>query len=125
MREGDVLVIDDDEDLGIVIEEVLGTEGYRVRRATSMRDGLLAVDDEEPSLVLLDWCLPDGDPDELARLLRDRGVPVVLTSGDDRAQERGVEIGAVAVLGKPFDLDELLEVLQRHVRAGDERHVSP
>ena len=124
MRGASVLVIDDDEDLGQVIEEVLAAEGYEVRRATSMRDGLLAVDEREPRLVLLDWCLPDGDLEDLARLLHDRGVPVVLTSGDDRAIERGQRIGAVAVLGKPFDLDELLRVMAAHT-GGDERHVSP
>jgi DNA-binding response OmpR family regulator len=125
MREASVLVIDDDEDLGVVIEEVLESEGYRVRRATSMRDGLLAVDEDEPGLVLLDWFLPDGDPEDLARLLQDRGVPVVVTSGDDRAVERGRRIGAVAVLGKPFDLDELLRVLALHLEGGDQRHASP
>lgn len=122
MRERLILLVDDDEDLGLVLEEVMSGEGWRVSRATSMRDALLAIDDEEPSLVLLDWHIPDGDPEELARLLGDRGVPVVLTSGGDRTKENAERIGAVAVLDKPFDLDELLRVLERYA-GGNLPHV--
>jgi two-component system, OmpR family, response regulator RegX3 len=113
MREGWILVIDDDDDLSAVLLEVLRSEGYRAGRATSLRDGWRAVDEDEPDLVLLDWRLPDGDPEELARLLNDRGVPFVLTSGADRTIENAERVGAAAVLEKPFNLDELLRVIER------------
>ncbi len=106
-----VLVIDDDADLGQVLEEVLGAEGYRVVLAPVFDEAIRAVDDESPDVALLDWNLPDGDPEEVAQLLRDRGVPFVLTSGGDRTNERGRRIGAAAVLDKPFALDDLLRVL--------------
>src|SRR5260370_7905526 len=51
MNDPTVLIIDDDEDLGVVIEEVLAGEGYQVRRAPPLRHRLPAPHPHQPPLV--------------------------------------------------------------------------
>ncbi len=107
-----LLVIEDDPDLAAVVTEVASAQGYHVECACNMRDALRAIDEDEPELVLLDWFIPDGDGEELARVMRDRGVPFVITSGGEGTTERARRVGAVAALDKPFDLDALLQLLR-------------
>jgi DNA-binding response OmpR family regulator len=108
-----ILVIDDDEDLTEVLLEVLKAEGRHARVCSTGAQALAVLAVERPSVVLLDWSLPDTDPEELAEAFRAAGVPVILASGSDRTGELGARIGAQAVLDKPYDVAELLRVVER------------
>lgn len=114
-----ILIVDDDEDLGEIVVEVLGSSGYAAKLARSGAEALGCLADELPSLVLLDWSLPDAHPEELAARFRNAGVPVVLTSGRERTRELGREIGAADVLDKPYDVEQLVAVVARLLEARD------
>jgi DNA-binding response OmpR family regulator len=111
--DGFVLLVEDDRDLGAVLEETVVTQGYRVRWAPTGKDALACLTGELPGLVLLDWSVPDADPEEIADAFRARGVPVVLATGSEQSRELADRIRARAVLDKPYNLEELFKVLER------------
>lgn len=119
-----VLVVDDDADLREVVALGLELEGYRVSQA---RDGLwaLAMLEREPAnLVLLDLKMPVMDGPSFLAAYRARGgrSPVVVVTASENARLRAHEVGADGFVGKPFDLDALLDVVRAHAgppAAGD------
>ncbi|MDI6840829.1 MAG: response regulator [bacterium] len=66
-----VLIIDDEKDLGWVIGKVLEDEGYRVSKAYSGMKGIEKVRDELPDVVILDIRLPDIDGIELINRIKE------------------------------------------------------
>jgi two-component system response regulator MprA len=112
----DILVIDDDAAILMTIADILRDEGYTVRTAASGLDGLAAIQAHLPVLILLDMRMPGLDGWGVARALRDRDITVpmiAMTAAQD--MRWGEEIGAARTLAKPFDLIELLKVVEQIV----------
>src|SRR5438270_5238462 len=110
-----ILVVDDDPTILATVAEVLDMEGFAVVTAANGAEALAAVDQRQPSLVLLDMRMPVLDGWGFMRAVRERGLTltvVVMTAAAD-ARRWGREIGAQAVLAKPFDIDELVRAVQR------------
>jgi CheY-like chemotaxis protein len=119
-----VLVVDDDRELLDLIAFVLESEGYAVTTAENGWAGLAAVSRHLPDLVLLDMKMPVLDGWEFARELRHRrnpAVPIVVITAAEDARRRAQEVGAVGWLAKPFDLADLLAVVQENVGAPEEK----
>jgi DNA-binding response OmpR family regulator len=110
-----ILLVEDDADLGQVLEEVVSTRGYPTALCRTGREALARLAQELPALVILDWGLPDTDPEELADYFKSHGVPVVLASGAGRTAELGERIGASATLDKPYAIDDVFRVLDKFV----------
>ena len=116
---GRVLVVDDDDVIRQLITVNLELEGFEVATAVDGQDCLDRVKDVRPDVITLDVMMPRLDGWEAASRLRadpaTAGIKVVLLSA--RAQEadleRGSRIGVDAYLTKPFDPDELIEVVRR------------
>jgi DNA-binding response OmpR family regulator len=108
-----ILIVDDDNDLGTVLQELLETLGYRAGVATDVAAALARLQEEQPALVILDWIMPGGDPADVARLCAARGIPVVLSSAGPDSRGYGQAIGAAATLPKPFDIHGLEMLLAR------------
>ncbi|MCY7366493.1 MAG: response regulator [Frankiaceae bacterium] len=116
---GRVLVVDDDDVIRQLITVNLELEGFDVATAVDGQDCLDKVKSVRPDVVTLDIMMPRLDGWEAASRLRadpdTAGIKVVLLSA--RAQEadleRGSRIGVDAYLTKPFDPDELIEVVRR------------
>jgi CheY-like chemotaxis protein len=117
------LVIDDEGPIREALEDMLLDEGYEVRTAADGLRGLEVLRDWRPDVILLDMSMPvmggrafreaqQGLPEELRR------VPVIALTGARNADEQALEIGAAAVLPKPFDLDELEATVDRVLEAG-------
>jgi len=119
-----VLVVDDDEDIREVLREVLTTQGYTVEVG---KDGQEALDKLEGStrapVILLDIMMPNMDGDAFLTELRRRpalaSAPVVIISGSTGARELARKHAVTADLGKPFELDDLLDLVRRLVHAQD------
>jgi len=114
-----IVVIDDEPGIVDFVELGLRHEGFEVRSAGSLEDGLELVRGARPDLVILDVGLPDGDGFELLRRLRgETDVPVVMLTArgelDDRV--RGLELGADDYIAKPFHMAELLARIRAHLR---------
>jgi len=110
-----ILLVEDDADLGALLEEIIRSRGYRTRLCKTGAQALACLAREVPALAVLDWGLPDTDPEDLARSFRELGVPVVLASGAGRTQEIAETIGAEATLQKPYAIDDVFSVLERFV----------
>jgi DNA-binding response OmpR family regulator len=111
-----VLIVDDDEALAGVMAESLQHAGYNVRTAENGLDALFAMEAQHPSVLILDLRMPLLDGWELSEELRtwDVSVPVIVISGaaaDVAATAQ--QIGAVDYLTKPFNLNDLVEKVDR------------
>jgi CheY-like chemotaxis protein len=113
----DILVIDDDPAILATIAEILHDEGYGVRQAGNGLEGLAAVEQRRPALILLDMRMPVLDGWGFARALREREleVPLVVMTAAQDARRWAHEVSATGVLAKPFDLLELLAVVEQLV----------
>ncbi len=118
-----VLVVDDDHDLCQTLWDILRERGYRVCLAHDTEEAAGRLRDGSFSVILLDMKLPDGDGVEVLRRARqaDPGAEVVIITGHAHQSQQGIDQalaeGARGVLHKPFDVRELLAVIQRLVEA--------
>src|SRR3990172_9140350 len=120
-----ILVVDDEPAVRDALERALRTAGYVVRLAANGAEGLEAVADQHPDLVVLDVLMPVMDGFEACRRLRAAGdrTPVLMLTARDAIDDRvdGLDAGADDYLLKPFALRELnarLRALLRRVDAG-------
>ena len=115
-----VLVVDDEEGIRAFLEQALREEGYVVDAAADAQEALALAGEHEPGLAVLDIMLPDRDGDELAGELRARcgtDMPVLVITAGSFAAEKARRAGAFAYLRKPFDLDQLLKLVQQGLAA--------
>ena len=110
-----VLIVDDDAGLRGFVRASLELDGYSVREAASAEEGLAAIEDEPPDLILLDVMMPQVDGWEMLRRMQERhgvgSIPVLMFSGkvDEQAAGDAASRGARAFIGKPFDPEQLIE----------------
>ncbi len=117
-----VLVIDDEEPIRSALHDVLLDLGYDVRTVGDGQQGLEIMQEWPPDVILLDLSMPvmGGSAFRHAQLgLSDdlRNVPIITLTGVRDAVEQARQMGAVAVLQKPFDLDELEGTITRVLEA--------
>jgi two-component system response regulator MprA len=108
---GRILVVDDEPAITDFIALGLHHEGYEVATAGDGHQGLRAVDEFKPDLVILDVMMPRLDGFELCRAIA--GEPrrgIIILSARDETTDRihGLELGADDYLVKPFEFGELL-----------------
>jgi CheY-like chemotaxis protein len=110
-----VLIVEDDADITAVLTLILEGAGYAVR-ATVNGAAIQVALDEQPAVILLDIQMPGMDGTEVARRLkadpRTRAIPIVLMSAADRLRARAGEAPVDRLLPKPFDLDEVLNLVE-------------
>ena len=125
----DILVVEDDDAIRTLVAEVLEDDGYRVREATNGAEALERLREERPDLIVLDLMMPVMDGwtfvNECRRLRWCGEVPIVVTSASHdlpRTAEQLRSLGVRNCLAKPFELDGLLELVERYAPpAGAER----
>jgi len=113
-----VLVVDDDPDLGETFAEVLATLGHTTRLAHNGREAITCVVDEMPDLIVSDVEMPVLTGPEMASeiCVRDTGlerIPIVLVSGIRDLPRVAERLGTPYFLTKPFSLDMVSGVLTR------------
>lgn len=103
-----ILVIEDDMQIGNLLEEALTAEGYQVIRAYSGTEALLVLSSHGPDLALLDLMLPGLSGEEVLPKLS--GIPVIVISAKAGVEDKvGMLLnGAADYITKPFDMKELL-----------------
>lgn len=113
-----ILVVDDDTDILEFVQPYLDEEGYYVQTSSS---GLIFqhVQRDLPGLILLDILLNGKDGRVLCRQLKSneltKHIPVILFSAHVRREDALKESHADDFIGKPFDLRDLLEVVNKHL----------
>ena len=121
-RDGLILIAEDDAEMRRLVAEGLRDEGYRVAEASSgaqllayLRTAAYYGVPDLPDLVLSDVRMPGWSGLEVLAILDglDTKTPVVLMTafGDLELRLHAMEFGARALLDKPFDMDELKDVI--------------
>ena len=117
-----VLVVEDEMAQREVLVYNLEAEGFRVVTAETGEDAMLAVDEQAPDIILLDWMLPAVSGIEVCRRLKARpdtvGTPIIMLSA--RSEEvdkvRGLEAGADDYMVKPYSVVELMARVRTQLR---------
>jgi two-component system, cell cycle response regulator len=116
-----ILVADDDEDIRFLVRVVLERGGYRVIAAPDGESALRLVEEHTPDLVLLDVSMPVMGGHELCQAITaatSSPPPVIFLSAHATPEDRvrGLEVGAIDYIVKPFDRGELLARVSSAVR---------
>ena len=125
MGKARILLVDDEPDILHTVQRALEFEDYEVLTATNGLEALGAIRIHQPDLVLLDVMLPGENGYRVARAVRedqekgvyDRSIPIILVtardlSADPEREQMFMDFSrANRVMYKPFDLDELLELV--------------
>lgn len=114
-----ILVVDDEVDILDFVTDTLSEAAYTVRTARDGESALAAVADQSPDLILLDLLMPRMDGYAVLAHLRHNSlehIPVVVMSANRADPQELRARGASAFLPKPFDLDELLDCVDRYIR---------
>ncbi|MCA1382464.1 MULTISPECIES: ATP-binding protein [Bradyrhizobium] len=114
-NQGQILLVEDDNEVAALVSEMLGQLGYEVTRASSAAAALGALADGRPiDLIFSDIMMPGGmNGVELAREVRKRrsDIPILLTSGYAEASVHEAESAGIEILPKPYHIDELAAAL--------------
>lgn len=117
-----ILVVDDSHINRRVLAEILRREGYRLLEA---KDGIECVEvsqRERPDLILLDVMMPRQDGYQACAILKQQAdtadIPIVFLSAlsDSTNKVKGLQLGAVDYIGKPFDQTEVLARVRTHLK---------
>ncbi len=119
-----ILLVEDEPGTLITTAMLLEMSGYRVTKAANGLRGLESFRHERPALVITDYKMPLMDGLELIRQIRTdesaRGVPVLLMSSSLPADIDPNTL-ADAFVAKPFNFDQLKEVIERLTPRGGDR----
>jgi CheY-like chemotaxis protein len=111
-----ILVVDDDPEILAMLRDFLESEGLAVHTAANGAEALDALDEVMPALILLDMRMPVLDGWAFAERFHERALtyPIVVMTAAESARRWAEEIGATGYIAKPFDVNELLETIERH-----------
>ncbi len=116
-----VLIIEDEKLIIVSTQMVLEAAGFRVESAINGEEGIAKARELAPDLILLDIMMPGIDGWEtLTRLKRDQqtsGIPVIIFTAREhsRGHQKSTEMGAADYFRKPFEPDELIELVEKHI----------
>ncbi len=114
-----ILVVDDEKDIRDLISQILFEEGHTVKLAQNSTSAIDYINNEEPVLIILDIWLKDSEMDgiEILKSVRQNNplCPVVVISGHGNIEiaVAAVKQGAYDFIEKPFNIDQLLLVINR------------
>ena len=107
-----ILIVEDEHDLGAVVQERVRLDGHAVDWFTTLEDARAAMATVEYDFMLLDLGLPDGNGRDLLREVRrtSSNIAILITTAEDQISDRiaGLSEGADDYIVKPYDLNELV-----------------
>lgn len=119
-QKGKILLVEDDMNLGYVVQDNLQLNGYEVTLCTNGQEGLEKFQQQKFTLCLLDVMLPHKDGFTLASDIKkiDPSTPIIFLTAKamDEDKIRGLTLGADDYLTKPFNFDELLLRIEAVIR---------
>jgi DNA-binding response OmpR family regulator len=122
MNSKKILIVDDETDIVETLSFRLREEGYECIAARDGIDALKKARTENPHLIILDIMLPKMNGYKVSRLLKFdekyQHIPIIMLTAKTQDAERitGIETGADGYLTKPFDIDTLMGMIQKHLR---------
>lgn len=114
-----IVIIDDEPQIRKILTITLEAQDYKVIEAAKGRDGIIAVANYHPQMVILDLGLPDTDGFSVLSEIRTwSSVPVIILSVRDSEESivKALDIGADDYITKPFNTKELLARIRACIR---------
>ena len=118
-----ILIVEDNEKNMKLVRDVLQVKGYRTLEAVTAEDGIRLASEHKPDLVLMDIQLPGMNGIDALGVLRGdpatAGIPVIAVTASVMQQDRKLitEAGFDGYIGKPINLKDFLDTVQRTVGA--------
>lgn len=113
MSEKTVLLVEDEDNIALALEHLIGRAGYRLRRVATGDAALAALAEDRPDLVVLDVMLPERSGYEICQMIRrdsrlkDIKVLMMTAGGGEVERRKGLAVGADAFMTKPFATADL------------------
>lgn len=115
-----ILVVDDSKAMRMIVRRYLdqsGIAGLEISEAASGAEALVAINADEPDLVLSDWNMPQMNGIELLEELRAQGCRVrfgfVTSESQAHIKDLALDAGAMFVIAKPFTAEDFNSMLLR------------
>lgn len=121
-----VMIIEDEEALALMLRYNLEKEGYQVTVESRGSKALAEIEKKHPSVILLDWMLPEMSGVEICKLIRAKpdikNIPVIMLTakGEEEDKVKGLNAGADDYVTKPFSVPELLARVKTQLRRAPE-----
>ncbi len=116
-----VLIVEDDPTIRDLLEETLRLESFVVTTATSVEEGLVAIEAGAYTVAIIDLKLPDGTGMKLVQHAREHapGALIVVMTGynEEILRRRADALGADIFIAKPFSPLDLLQAIEERQRA--------
>ncbi len=122
------MVIEDEEALALLLKYNLEKEGYDVAIESRGNKAIAEVEKNHPSVILLDWMLPELSGVEICKLIRSKPdiktIPIIMLTakGEEEDKIKGLGAGADDYVTKPFSIPELLARVKSQLRRAPEPH---
>ena len=119
-----ILLVDDEPNILVAIEFLLAKEGYQIQKAFDGQQAIEKVESFHPNIIILDVMMPGLDGFEVARRVRhmdgndDIKIIFLTAKGTTQDKMKGYSTGGEYYLIKPFDNDELVNLVKELVAFG-------
>ena len=115
-----VLLLEDDESIQLVTSDFLLSEGYIVKSSKTIKSLWKMIEDGEGDVLVTDVMLPDGESFEIIPQIKELrpNLPIIVVSARNNLQTAisSVEKGAFEYLPKPFDLNDLSNLILKAIQ---------
>lgn len=114
-----IVIIDDESQIRKILSITLEADNYKVIESSKGKDGIIAVANYHPQLVILDLGLPDEDGFSVLSEIRTwSSVPVIILSVRNSEEDivKALDLGADDYITKPFNSSELLARIRANIR---------
>lgn len=121
-----VMIIEDEEAIAMLLKYNLEKEGYEVFWESRGNKAVEAIEKHGPSVILLDWMLPEMSGIDILRIVRSKpdikAIPVILLTakGEEEDKIKGLSVGADDYVTKPFSIPELMARVKTNLRRSPE-----
>ena len=121
-----VMVIEDEEAFALILKYNLEKEGYNVVWESRGSKAVPQVEKTRPSVILLDWMLPELSGVEICKLIRNKpdikNIPIIMLTakGEEEDKVKGLSSGADDYVTKPFSIPELMARVKTNIRRAPE-----
>lgn len=121
-----VMVIEDEEALALILKYNLEKEGYNVVWESRGSKAVPQIEKTRPSVILLDWMLPELSGVEICKLIRNKpdikNIPIIMLTakGEEEDKVKGLSSGADDYVTKPFSIPELMARVKTNIRRAPE-----
>lgn len=121
-----VMLVEDEEALALLLKYNLEKEGYDVVLEARGNKALAEVEKNRPSVIILDWMLPEISGVEICKLIRSKPdiktTPIIMLTakGEEEDKIKGLSAGADDYVTKPFSIPELMARVKTQLRRAPE-----